>query len=994
MPEYLAPGVYVEEVPSTNKPIEGVSTSTAGFVGVTQRGPVNDPTLVTSFAEFSRTFGDHLDHRVFTRDRDKLPYAVDGFFANGGQRVYVSRIVGEQATFAAVDLYGEPAGAAAATRLVDRADAGATELVLEDADGITDGTILLVVDGPRAEYVRVAGEPEPAGVLLSTPLQAAHAAGDAVVAQDVQEGQDLPVSGDMAAGAAVLALADPTGLTAGAVLRVQDDEDAGVTEYVTVAADGEAAIEQELQFPHPRSRTRVHVVTLTDAAGDPGRTLTADAAAGRRDLRVGETGGLPGELLRIGDGDDRELRVVAGVLATVGLATSRIAFRLRARLRFDHDGDEVAVVESTEDQQLTVNGAMATGARVLAVDEVASLTAGGVVRIRDTGDPSRTEFVTVTADGQAEIEEPLLFDHPQASTQVHRVTLAPAPGEPGGRTVQGGVGAGAGVVPVTALGGLEVDHVVRIGTGNTAEFQIIRHLIDVPEGPVGALRTIHAAGVGLVAQVALLRVRARYQGNWGNRVRVRTRQSSVLQTQVAADADAGDSPVRLNASFGLAPGSVLEFVTDTASFRQRVATVSSGTNEVALGEGLAAAVRAGAVVRSVEFDLIAERLDERGRVAETETVADLGLNVGHNRYVLDTVGRFDADAGRGARSGESELVRLEDLTAADDTRLLSVPFANVPDGAPSPRDLDDLYLMAGGSDDLTTIDDAEYIGTAAVDPDDRTGIQSLENVDEISLVAVPGQAGLDVQNALVAHCAKMRFRFAVLDSGDRQKVRAVQEQRQNHDTTYAALYYPWLHVRDPFGQPGEQLAVPPSGHVTGIYARSDTTRGVHKAPANEVVLGIRELQVRLTKGEQDILNPRHVNCLRDFRDMNRGLRVWGARTLSSDPEWKYVNVRRLFLFVEKSIERGSQYAVFEPNSESLWATVNRSVTGFLTAVWRSGALEGTKVEEAFFVKVDRTTMTQNDIDNGRLIILIGIAPVKPAEFVVFRVSQKTREAVA
>jgi phage tail sheath protein FI len=180
--------------------------------------------------------------------------------------------------------------------------------------------------------------------------------------------------------------------------------------------------------------------------------------------------------------------------------------------------------------------------------------------------------------------------------------------------------------------------------------------------------------------------------------------------------------------------------------------------------------------------------------------------------------------------------------------------------------------------------------------------------------------------------------------------------------------------------------------VAGIYARTDVQRGVHKAPANEVVMGVRDLQVRLTKGEQDILNPKHINCLRDFRDMNRGLRVWGARTLSSDPEWKYVNVRRLFLFVEKSIEMGTQWAVFEPNGEQLWATIYRSLTNFLTTVWRSGALEGTKPEEAFFVKVDRTTMTQDDIDNGRLIIIIGIAPVKPAEFVIFRISQKTREA--
>ena len=167
-----------------------------------------------------------------------------------------------------------------------------------------------------------------------------------------------------------------------------------------------------------------------------------------------------------------------------------------------------------------------------------------------------------------------------------------------------------------------------------------------------------------------------------------------------------------------------------------------------------------------------------------------------------------------------------------------------------------------------------------------------------------------------------------------------------------------------------------------------------KAPANEVVRGILGFQTALTKGEQDILNPIHVNCFRDFRTANRGLRLWGARTLSSDPEWKYVNVRRLFLFIEKSIENGMQFAVFEPNTEALWGTVKRSISNFLVTVWRAGGLEGVTQEEAFFVDVGLNTMTQADIDNGRLIVNVGVAPVKPAEFVIIRISQKTREATS
>jgi phage tail sheath protein FI len=178
--------------------------------------------------------------------------------------------------------------------------------------------------------------------------------------------------------------------------------------------------------------------------------------------------------------------------------------------------------------------------------------------------------------------------------------------------------------------------------------------------------------------------------------------------------------------------------------------------------------------------------------------------------------------------------------------------------------------------------------------------------------------------------------------------------------------------------------------MAGIYARVDVERGVHKAPANEVIRGITKIAQDVTKREQDLLNPRGINALRFFP--GRGNRVWGARTVSSDASWRYVNVRRLFIYVEESIDEGTQWVVFEPNDEPLWARVRQTITNFLTTVWRSGALEGTKPDEAFFVKCDRTTMTQDDIDNGRLICVIGIAPVKPAEFVIFRIQQKTRES--
>jgi phage tail sheath protein FI len=194
-----------------------------------------------------------------------------------------------------------------------------------------------------------------------------------------------------------------------------------------------------------------------------------------------------------------------------------------------------------------------------------------------------------------------------------------------------------------------------------------------------------------------------------------------------------------------------------------------------------------------------------------------------------------------------------------------------------------------------------------------------------------------------------------------------------------------LEVRDPSLRRDIEMA--PSAHMAGIYARVDVERGVHKAPANEVIRGISRIAADVTKREQDMLNPRNINALRFFP--GRGNRVWGARCVTSDASWKYINVRRLFIMIEESIDEGTQWVVFEPNDETTWARVRLSITNFLTTQWRSGALQGTTAAEAFFVKCDRTTMTQDDIDNGRLICVIGIAPVKPAEFVIFRIQQKT-----
>jgi len=305
-----------------------------------------------------------------------------------------------------------------------------------------------------------------------------------------------------------------------------------------------------------------------------------------------------------------------------------------------------------------------------------------------------------------------------------------------------------------------------------------------------------------------------------------------------------------------------------------------------------------------------------------------------------------------------------------------------------------LAIAAATSTALAKISADEIVGNAA----ERRGLLGLEIADDVTMVCCPdvmalhqtGSLSMDgvkaVQLAMIAHCENMKDRFAILDCPPGMNPQAVKDWRMNtagYDTKYGAVYYPWIKIANPLG--GESIMMPPSGYMAGIYARSDNERGVHKAPANEVVRGAMGVELRITKGEQDILNPIGINCIRTFP--GRGIRVWGARTLSSDASWRYINVRRLFNFVEKSIQMGTQWIVFEPNDADLWARIRRDITAFLTNVWRSGALFGATPAQAFYVKCDAETNPPSVRDAGQVIIEIGLAPVKPAEFVIFRISQ-------
>ena len=299
----------------------------------------------------------------------------------------------------------------------------------------------------------------------------------------------------------------------------------------------------------------------------------------------------------------------------------------------------------------------------------------------------------------------------------------------------------------------------------------------------------------------------------------------------------------------------------------------------------------------------------------------------------------------------------------------------------------------------------------------RKGIETLEEVDEVAIVAAPGFTDAASYDALLTHCEKLGDRVCVLDAPenganfniDQLKLEATAGptkpkkpaagepaappepatpasgglRARTSDGGFGAYYFPWIVMRDPFSSK-DMIAAPPSGHIAGIYARNDATRGVHKAPANEVIRGALDLTYKVTREEQGELNKNGVNCLRQFAA--EGIRVWGARTLAKG-EWRYLNVRRLFNQIEESIAEGTRWVVFEPNDMSLWKSIRRDVSAFLTLLWRQGALMGATPEEAFFVKCDAETNPPEVIDAGMVVTLIGIAPVKPAEFVIFRIGQ-------
>ncbi len=460
------------------------------------------------------------------------------------------------------------------------------------------------------------------------------------------------------------------------------------------------------------------------------------------------------------------------------------------------------------------------------------------------------------------------------------------------------------------------------------------------------------------AEQGILKLTAANEGRWGNRIRVTLASANRRKMQLVAQEE--DNVYTAKSVVGFGEGDLVEFAGEV----NRIVSIFDNTvtfDHPFAGDPVDIGIVPKTVVYSLEMD-VTVRAD-----GETETYTGLSLNPLSNNYLP-------------RRMASSQLVSVQ---LKDSDEMVNPVAAILGTGLSSGS-----ITLSGGSDgSLSAINAGVYIGVDG-GPTKRTGIQAFLENSVVSILAVPGITIPEVIVSLVAHCENEKNRFAVIDMPqDMVKTEDLLGYREMIDTTYAAMYHPWIQVYDPVAKkPG---VIPPSGAVCGVYARTDVARGVHKAPANETV-NCSGLSTYYTTREQDILNPRGVNLIRALP--GQGIRIWGARTASSNAAFKYVNVRRLFIYVEQSIKNNTNWVVFEPNNSSLWGRVQMTVSAFLETMFRSGMLAGDTPSEAFFVNIGPSTMSQDDIMNGRLICEIGIAPSRPAEFVIFRVTQFTAES--
>lgn len=459
------------------------------------------------------------------------------------------------------------------------------------------------------------------------------------------------------------------------------------------------------------------------------------------------------------------------------------------------------------------------------------------------------------------------------------------------------------------------------------------------------------------AEKGILKVEAKNPGAWGNKVQITINTAKKQKMQLLEKKDEG---YRAKSVEGFREGDIVEFegtYTRIKTIFDNIVTFEDDIPDKAVDNAI--------IPKSVLYLITADMSVRYGDDAEAYT--ELSFNIQSPRYI-------------GSKLAVSDLINVDIAPVEESVNPIEEILGE--------GETSGVFTLEGGTDgSVSKVNASTFMGEDN-GPGKRTGIQAFVENNIVSMMAVPGVTMPEVIVALVSHCENLKSRFAVIDMPkDMYKTADLIGYRNIIDSTYAAMYHPWIEVFDRSANKSDY--VPPSGAVMGVYSRTDINRGVHKAPANETVF-CTGLKVNYTKDEQDILNPEGVNLIRALP--GQGIRIWGARTASSNSAFKYVNVRRLFIYVEESIKANTNWVVFEPNDATLWQRVNLTITGFLDGLYRNGMLAGDSPSSSYFVEIGPETMTRDDIMNGRLICNIGIAPSRPAEFVIFRVTQHTAEA--
>ncbi|MDB4964469.1 MAG: tail sheath protein [Myxococcales bacterium] len=464
-----------------------------------------------------------------------------------------------------------------------------------------------------------------------------------------------------------------------------------------------------------------------------------------------------------------------------------------------------------------------------------------------------------------------------------------------------------------------------------------------------------------------LRVRSMNEGRWGNNIWVRFAQTTAAKTLLTLDLEVGSGEARVNTAKGFERGSLVRIYDRENSDYVIVTDVDDRMIKWASATPIVRRYRAAGptYLEVLEFEVFASLKDRR------EVFRGLQMSPLSRRYAPRII------------NGESHLIRLEDSLSA-----APLPH-NLPQAEPAAK-------LAGGRDGIEVLTSEDFVGHDH-GPDDRTGLMALGAVEQVALLAVPDimvayqrtpgpQADRDVQrvqDAMIDLCENLKDRFAILDAPPTKDLEEVRKWRRRLNSSYAAMYYPWITI----DSAGSVLSMcPPSGHVAGVFARCDTQEGVHKAPANEVITGAVGLMLNMNEDHLGLLNADGINAVRGFP--GRGIRVWGARTTADDPDWRFINVRRLFIMLRRSLEEGTQWASFEPNDPRTWERLTRDVDEFLKRLWADGFFAGNSPEESYFARCNASTNTDEERAAGRMVMEIGVAPAIPAEYIVFNVVQK------